>query len=405
MKFNVKTLDTQGTYHDDVVDVADTAALYREIREKGRTLINAEEIKAPSFFPRFKISLFSNKVKMIDKITFARNLGSMIDAGLPMSRALSVMEKQTRQKYFKQVIANLNRGISQGRTLSDSMKDYENVFPTLMTSMVKAGEESGSLSQALRLVASQMDNSYHLTRKIKGAMVYPVIILVVMIIIGFFLLTYVVPVLSATFKNLHADLPLPTKIVVGVSDFLIGNLLLTIGAIVVIVVGIYLFSKTTQGKRTWHYILLHIPIIGVMTKEINSARMARTLASLLSAGVDIVVATKITADVVQNVFYKEVMAIVEQRIQKGEPMAKVFGEKQHLYPAFVEEMVSVGEETGQLSQMLLGVATFYENDIDQKTKDMSSVIEPFLMVFIGLAVGFFAVAMIMPIYSLSNNLG
>jgi type IV pilus assembly protein PilC len=402
-KFAVKFVDATGVTHKEMRESTDEAAIYADVKQRGDTLISVTEAALKGKL-EFSIPFLKRKVKMRDKIVFSRNLGSMIDAGLALSRALAVSEKQTKQKKFKSVIASLGRSISQGKTLSDGMKEYPDTFPALMTSMVRAGEESGSLSQALRTMSLQMENSYNLTRKIKGALMYPSIILIAMVGIGFFMLTYVVPTLSATFKELHADLPITTKIVIGLSDFLKGHIIISLVGIVAVVFGFYTAAKTKKGKRFLDYAFLKIPVIGMMVKEINAARTARTLSSLLSAGVDVVVATKITADVLQNSYYKEVMAIVEEKIQKGDPIAHVFAEREHLYPVFVSEMISVGEETGQLAQMLLGVATFYESDIDQKTKDMSSIIEPFLMVFIGIAVGFFAVSMIMPIYSLGNNI-
>jgi type IV pilus assembly protein PilC len=182
------------------------------------------------------------------------------------------------------------------------------------------------------------------------------------------------------------------------------HIIISLVFIVALIIGFIVLIKTKFGKRKLDFILIKIPVIGEITKEINSARTARTLSSLLSSGVDVVVATQITRDVVQNSYYKEVLTVVEEKIQKGETIADVFSQREHLYPAFVGEMISVGEETGQLAQMLLGVATFYENEVDQKTKDMSTIIEPFLMVFIGLGVGFFAISMISPIYSMGNNI-
>jgi type IV pilus assembly protein PilC len=404
MKFNVRTIDASGEHHEEIMEAADKAALYIMVKEKGLTLLSAEEPRKGPAFMSFDFGALFGRIKIIDKINFARNLSSMIEAGLAVSRALAVMEKQTKNKKFKQVVINLNKGISQGNTLSDTMKEYPKIFPSLMISMVKAGEESGSLAQSLRVVATQMDNNYKLTKKIKGAMMYPAIILLAMVVIGFFMLTYLVPTLSATFKELNTELPAATKLVIGLSDFLKNNFVLSLILIFGAAGSAYWFMHTAFGKRKIDFAVIHIPIIGQITKEINSARTARTLSSLLSAGVDVVVATQITRDVIQNSYYKEVMSLVEEKIQKGETIAEVFGQREKLYPPFVAEMISVGEETGQLSQMLLGVASFYENEVDQKTKDMSSIIEPFLMIFIGLGVGFFAISMIMPIYSLSSNI-
>ncbi len=401
-KFNVRTVDAKGDPHDEVMEAADQASLYANVRTQNITLVSVDPVEVKK---KFRIPFpFFDRVKYHDKITFARNLSSMIDAGLPLSRALAVIEKQTRQKKFKKIIGELITSISQGHTLSDSMKQYPKVFPQLMISMVRAGEESGSLSQSLRIVGVQMENTYQLIRKIRGAMMYPMIIVGAMIVIGFFMLTYVVPTLAATFKDLNAKLPISTRFVMALSDFLSQHYLVSILAFVLTIVGFMLALRTKPGKRAFESALLHMPVIGPLAKEINSARTARTLSSLISAGVDIVVATQITRDVIQNTFYKDVLAEVEEKIQKGEPIATVFNNNEKLYPPFVGEMISVGEETGQLSQMLLGVATYYEGEVDQKTKDMSSIIEPFLMVFIGLAVGFFAISMISPIYSLGSNL-
>jgi type IV pilus assembly protein PilC len=403
-RFNVRLISSTGETHDDVMEASDKMTLYNDLRQRNETLVTATEIAEKSKSRLSLESLFVGKVKLHDKVIFTRNLGSMLDAGLPLSRALAVIEKQTRQKRFKNVITNIEKEISGGHTLSDAMKLTPEVFPQLMISMVKAGEESGSLSQSLRVVSNQMDSTYQLTRKIKGALMYPGIVFSAMIIIGFFMMTYVVPILSSTFKDMHAQLPPTTEFIIAISDFLKDHIIISLGLIFGTIVFVYYGLRTSYGARTMDYLVLHMPLISPLAKEVNSARTARTLASLLAAGVDVVLAVKITMDVVQNSFYKKVLEVVQIEIQKGAPIAHIFNEHEDLYPAFVGEMISVGEETGQLSQMLLGVASFYEQEVDQKTKDMSSIIEPFLMVFIGLAVGLFAVSMITPIYSLGNSI-
>ncbi len=407
-KFSIHSITNTGEDHIEIIEATDKMSIYNDLKNRNETLISAEEVgtsKSKFNFNNISISFGPfGRIKLHDKIIFIKNLGSMLDAGLAISRALAVIEKQTRQKKFKDIVAAINKNISQGHTLSDSMKEYPVVFTPLMTSMVRAGEESGSLSQSLKVVSTQMETSYQLSRKIKGALMYPGIIVCAMIIIGFFMLTFVVPTLSATFKELNAELPTSTKIIMGLSDFLKDHFILAILIIAIAGILAYFGLKSTKGKRMMDFVVLHMPIISPITKEINSARTARTLASLLAAGVDVVVATRITAEVIQNSYYKEILAIVEQKIQKGEPIATVFNEHEKLYPAFVGEMISVGEETGQLSQMLQGVAVYYEAEVDQKTKDMSSIIEPFLMVFIGLVVGLFAISMISPIYSLGDHI-
>ncbi len=401
--FQIRTVDKEGTSHEEVAEVSDRATFYAELKSKGSTLISMTEVAAKKKGSVFSFEIpFLSGVKLQDKIIFTRNLASMLDAGLALSRALTVIEKQTGGKKFKGIVAGLNASIRSGKTLSESMKDCGDVFPPLVGSMVRAGEESGSLSQSLRIVSTQMENSYALGRKIRGALMYPAVITLAMIGIGFFMLTNVVPTLASTFQSFNAQLPLQTVVIIDLSNFLQAYFVLVIIAIVAVVAGVYVFSRTPTGKRWNSFLFLHTPVIGPIMQEMNSARTARTLASLLSAGVDFLVAVRITADVLQNPFYKDVILMVEKRVEKGEPIAEIFNQRLNLYPPFVGEMIAVGEETGQLPQMLLGVATFYETDIDQKTKDLSSIIEPVLMIVIGAAVGFFAISIISPIYSLSS---
>jgi type IV pilus assembly protein PilC len=205
-----------------------------------------------------------------------------------------------------------------------------------------------------------------------------------------------------TFTELKVELPASTKLVLFVSNALRDHGLLVLLTLIALAALIYFVSKTAKGKSLIHYYVLKIPVFGNLIKEVNAARTARTLASLLTSGVDVVESVRITKDVIQNVHYKAILDEVQQAIEKGDPISKIFTENEKFYPIFLGEMISVGEETGKMGEMLLGVAVYYEDDVDQKTKDMSTIIEPFLMVFIGAAVGFFAIAMISPMYSLVN---
>jgi len=346
-----------------------------------------------------KISLLGT-VKTTEKISFAKNLGGMIEAGLPLSRAISVMERQMKNKKFKGILVSLREEVARGKAFSEALGGYPKVFSKLFVSMVKAGEESGTVSDALKMVADQMDKTYTLKRKIRGAMMYPAMILVIMIIMAILMLMFVVPTLTSTFKELNVELPLSTQLVIGTSDFFQNQGLLALGLLIVLVGGIVMFVRTKKGKRAFDWLFLHLPIFKTIVKETNSARTARTISSLLSSGVDMIVSLEITQDVLQNSYYKNVLKDASKRVEKGENMSVVFGDFDKLYPVFVAEMTSVGEETGKLSEMMGRVAEFYEKDVEQKTKDMSTVIEPFLMVFIGAAVGFFALSMLTPMYSL-----
>lgn len=385
-------------------DAKDRYDLYKILRESGDEIIDIREKKEKGALTKgFNISLpFLHSIKTHEKIIFARNLGSMIKAGLDMSRALSVMERQTKNKELKKILVSLQQSISEGKTLSEAMSLFKNIFSSIFISMVRAGEQSGTLAESLQIVGIQMDKSYTLQRRIRGAMMYPSIILIAMILIAVLMLTYIVPTLMKTFTELQLELPASTKFVLWSSSMVRDHGVLVFSILAIVIGLTIVWSKRVSGKKILHYAYLKVPIIGEIVKEVNTARTARTLSSLLTSGVDMVEAIHITGDVVQNVYYKSILEKAEETIKKGDVISKVFTENSKLYPIFLGEMVSVGEETGKIGEMLMGVAVFYEDDVEQKTKDMSTVIEPFLMVVIGAVVGFFAVAMISPMYSLVN---
>ncbi len=402
--FNYKAIDKEGKNIEGVMDAKDKFELYHLLKKDGSTVVSATEAKDGNNFSLNNLFPFLGGVKAHDKITFSRNLGQMIDAGLPITRGLSIMERQAKKGKLKNILHDLNDSLSKGETLSDAMKKYPNVFNTLFVSMVRAGEESGNLVLALRNVSNQMEKSYQLTKKIRGAMMYPAVIFSLMLVIGVLMMIYMVPTLTSTFKGLGVALPLSTRIIIAMSDFLKNYFLFVAVGVVALVMFVIWGLRTTLGQRIWDTILLRTPVIGEITQQINSARTARTLSSLLSSGVDIVIAIGVTKDVVQNSYYKDVLNEIEVAIQKGEQISAIFVKHEKLYPLFVGEMVSVGEETGKIGEMLLGVATFYEDEVDQKTKDMSSIIEPVLMIIIGAAVGVFAISMLGPTYSLADAL-
>jgi type IV pilus assembly protein PilC len=396
--FHYKATSPEGIQYEADMDASDKFDLAHKLKKDGISIISAIEKNNTLGSMNIKIP-FLGGVKAHDKIVFARNLGSMIEAGLPMTRALSIMEREGKGN-FKEILKKIGEDVSTGKTLSESMTAYPKVFSELFVSMVKAGEDSGNLVSALKNVSGQMEKTYLLNKKVKGAMMYPAVIFSLMIVIGVLMMIYMVPTLSSTFVGLGVKLPLSTRIIIGMSNFLRSYILYIIPSVTLFVFMFVYFMRTKIGGRIGDFVALHMPIIGEVVKQVNAARTARTLSSLISSGVEIVSALKVTEEVLQNSYYKEVLAKTSLTIEKGEQISKIFTENSNLYPLFVGEMVSVGEETGKIGEMLLGVAEFYEEEVDQKTKDMSAIIEPFLMIFIGIAVGAFAISMLAPTYSL-----
>lgn len=399
-KFKFKIKEESG-FKEDIEQSSDKYTLMRKLKNEGKNVVSIEEIKSSGTTVE-SINRFLSKVKLQDKIVFSRNLSAMIEAGLPIARALGILKRQTKNIKFKYIIGQLLELINKGGSLSDGMSKFPKVFPPLFISMVHAGEESGSLTESLNVISNQLEKSYTLKKKIKGAMLYPAIVLSIMFIIGILMFIYVVPTLTSTFKGLGAQLPATTRFVIFLSDFLSQHTFLALSSIVVFISSFMFMLRTKKGTRVSEFIILRTPVIGKISKQANSARTARTLSSLLSAGVDMVEAISITKNVVQNSYYKEVLEKAKIDVQKGLPLSGVFMEREDLYPILVGEMMEVGEETGKFSEMLLRVAIFFEDEVDAATKNISTIVEPVLMVIIGIGVGFFALAMITPMYSLSS---
>lgn len=408
-KYNYKIMHKDGKVEEAVIEAPDRFAVYKQVQKEGQTIVSVTELGAAGSGGGYSkwlnmeyINAKIGNVKMSEKIILTRNLAAMLEAGLTISRAITVMERQTKNAKMREVLTHINGNIKKGGTFYEALQEYPKIFSPLFIAMMRAGEESGSLSKSLKMVGEQLDKAYLLKKKVKGAMLYPSIIIIAMIIITILMLMFVVPTLAETFTELGAELPASTKAIIATSDFLAANSILALSLIFGIVLFFVYALRTPVGARAFEWLMLHMPIIGNLIREVNSARTARTFSSLLSSGVDILDSLSITRDVVQNSFFKEVIAEAEKEIQKGEPISKVFIEHQHLYPVLFGEIIAVGEETGKLTDMLEQIALFYEREVDQKTKDMSTIIEPFLMVLIGGGVGFFAISMVSPIYSLSS---
>lgn len=405
MQFYYKGKTKEGNPTEGIKESPDKFSLARDLKASGILVTEIRENKKGGSFGNISINVsFLDKIKLQDKIIFTRNLSGMLSAGLALSRALQILEKQSKSRKFKTVINSLVSEINQGGNLSSGMAKHGDVFSTLFVSMVRAGEESGSLSQSLKEVGLNLEKSYELRKKIKGAMTYPSIIVGAIVLVGVLMMIYVVPTLTKTFVELGIDLPLATRAIIFISNTLKNHILLISLGFGLFVFGMSVLFKNKKFVRYFDGFIIKLPVIGTIVKEVNSARTARTLSSLLISGVSVSKSIEITRDVLQNSRYKETMDLAIKRIEKGEPLSSVFKENTKLYPVMVGEMMEVGEETGKFSDMLLDIAKFYEEEVDNKTKNLSTIIEPVLMVLIGGAVGFFALSMISPMYSILDTI-
>lgn len=402
MFFSYTAIGSDGKRTTGTDEAKDQYDLGRALKARGITLLSAEKKKERSLVGAFLP--FLGRVKTADKIVFTKNLSAMTRAGLSLSRSLAILEKQTKSEKFKTIIGRVSETVERGGTLSEGLAAHPRAFPALLSAMVKAGEESGGLSDALSLAGSQMEKSYLLAKKIRGALLYPGIIITAMIVVGILMLIFVVPTLTSAFKELGVALPASTRAIIAVSDFLAERALLSLGMFIVFFFAVWGAFKSRAGKHAWESFVLRVPVIGELVRKTNAARTGRTLSSLLSAGVAMTEALRITGEVVQNFHFRKVLAEAGERVQKGEPLSLIFKENEVLYPPLVGEMTEVGEETGKLTDMLVQVAVFYETEVEEATRNLSTIIEPFLMVVVGITVGFFAVSMIAPTYSLLDSI-
>ncbi|HYF29131.1 MAG TPA: type II secretion system F family protein [Candidatus Paceibacterota bacterium] len=405
MKYRVTLKRADGSEEKRTMDAPSRFAVYTDAEKEGATVVSVDEGGGmPPFLAKLAEVQIGSGVKMEERITFTKNLSAMLTAGLSLSRALSVIERQSTNKSLKKIVVDLSERVKKGEAFHEALAAHRNIFSDLFIAMTKAGEESGTLAEALKVVARQMDRAHSLNKKIKGAMIYPSIILVAVVLIGILMLIYVVPTLSNTFKELGVELPAATKAVIGASDFMASHPILVLTLFAIIVAGIILFTRTKTGSSIVVAVALRIPVIGELVRETYSARAARALASLLSAGVEMLSALSITAEVVGERRFSKVIAEAETRVRKGETLSATFNDYPKLYPVFIADMIAVGEETGKVADMLGQVAEYYESDVEDRTKDLSTIIEPVLMLFIGGVVGIFALSMISPIYSLSDKI-
>ena len=328
----------------------------------------------------------------------------MFASGITISRAIENLSIQTTNKKFKKILTDIFNETQSGKYLSEGLAKYPNVFGELFVNMVSVGEKAGNLDEVLKIVAVQLEKEHDLKSKIKGAMVYPAVILIVMIAIGILMLIFVLPKLIKVFEDMDAELPAITKFIISLSNVLRDHGLLVIGGLFLFIFFLQYFLRKKIGKIVLSWILINAPMINLIVKKINCARFSRIYSSLIRSGVGSVEALKIISHTLTNYYYQQALVKSSEEVKQGVSLSKFLSDNQNIFPIMVSQIVRVGEETGKTETVLMQLAEFYEDEIDQVTKNMSAIIEPVLMVLIGTAVGFFAVGMLQPMYSLMDKI-
>ncbi|MDL2226878.1 type II secretion system F family protein [Deltaproteobacteria bacterium OttesenSCG-928-M10] len=348
------------------------------------------------------IQLMKPKVKPKDVMLFTRQFSTMIDAGLPLVQSLKVLGDQVENPTFKSALRDINNSVQSGSTLSDSMRKYPKMFDDLYCNLVAAGEAAGILDSILKRLAEYMEKAERLKRKVKSAMAYPAVVLFVALTVVIVLLVFVIPVFKEVFEGMGSSLPTLTQYTVDASELLVNNFVVV--GIVTLILGVigFKFSKTQIGTRLIDTLMLKLPVFGDLTRKSAVAKFSRTLATMLQAGVPIITSLDIVASTAGNKIIEE--AIIESRvaIAEGRSLTDPFLES-GVFPAMVTQMIAVGEEAGALDAMLLKVADFYDEEVDAAVDAVTALIEPMLIVFLGVTVGTLVIAMYMPIFTMGQN--
>ncbi|MCH7492533.1 type II secretion system F family protein [Patescibacteria group bacterium] len=396
--YTARTPDGQLT--KDRIRMKDEKTLADHLKNKGLILTSAKKRGTSSKFSIKKILHDFGTIPVVQKIFFTQNLSIMVKTGFSLAKALQTLALQTENKKFKEIIIDMQHDIESGISFSNALAKHPKVFPDIFVNMISAGEASGKLDEILITLTKQMKKDHSIKTKVRAAMLYPGIIVTAMVLIGTLMMVTVIPTLLEIFDETETELPATTKVLIGFSD-----LLQNYGIWVAIGLGIFVYSllrlvKTKKGKYYYHLLLLKLPAISGIIKKINLARFTRTLSSLLKTDIPIVQTLQIISKTLGNVHYQNAMMDASEKVKKGITIVKSLEEQPKLFPPIVTQMINIGEESGTLDTITEEVADFYEEEVDQTMNGLSTIIEPILMVVIGVAVAFMALSVLQPMYGL-----
>lgn len=378
------------------------AATEQEVRSiLSRQRINPDKIKKKPKDLFENVTFLQPKVQQNDIIVFCRQFSTMIDAGLPIIQCLDILQSQQENPTFKKMLKDIKESVESGQTLAESLKKYPDQFDDLFVNMVAAGEAGGILDVILRRMSAYLEKSAKLKGQVKGAMTYPAVTIIIAIGVVAVILIFVIPVFQDMFSTFGKALPVPTQIVIGMSEFVKSNIIYLIGGVVLFVFAFRRFYKTEKGRALVDDLLLKLPVIGILIRKVTVAKFTRTMGTMLSSGVAILEALDIVAKTSGNKTIEKAIYKVRSSIAEGQTIADPLSES-GVFPPMVCQMIAVGESTGAIDSMLEKIADFYEEEVDQAVENLTSLIEPFMLVFLGVTIGGLVVSMYLPIFKMAG---
>lgn len=386
-----------------IMEAESRASAVDTLRKKDLIIVSVSE-QLPKF--KFTSLAFLNrkKVRIDDLVVFSRQLATMVDAGIPLVGALDILGEQMENKTFQDVVMKVRRDVETGSSLSESLGKHKSIFSPLFINMVKAGESSGMLDEILDRVAAYLEKTANLQKKVKSALTYPAVVSVMALGITLLLLLKVIPVFKSIFSGFGADLPMPTLILITISDFLQKYFLLAIIALSTVLFLITRYIRTEKGRFVFDSMLLKMPIFGILFRKVAISKFTRTLSTLIKSGVPILASLEIVGKTAGNKAVEIAVEGVRTNVREGENIAEPLA-KSRIFPPMVVRMVSVGEQSGQLEKMLSKIADFYDEQVDASVSGLTSMIEPLIIAFLGIVIGSIVICMFLPIFRITSVMG
>jgi len=393
--------DKDGNTVTGITEARDNTELIGILREKSLIIINVSEAKGRSAVSPLSMPFKKERVKQDDLVVFSRQLATMVSAGITLVSALNILGEQLENKTFGNAILNVREEIESGKSLSEGMAKHGNIFSNLYVHMVKAGESSGTLDEILDRVAVYLEKASALQKKVRSALVYPSVVTVMALAVTTLLLVKVIPVFKDIYSGFGAQLPVPTQILIAISDFMRKYFLFGVVGVVILIISIFRFSQTEKGRFFIDARSLKLPIFGVIFRKVAVSKFTRTFSTLVRSGVSILTCLEIVGKTAGNKVVERAVEEVRTSIREGETIAGPLL-KSGVFPPMVVRMVSVGEKTGELDKMLSKIADFYEEQVDAAVSGLTSMIEPLIIAFLGVVIGTIVICMFLPIFKLSS---
>lgn len=398
-KFKYSARDVKGKAVNGVLEAKDANSVTDILHDRGLIVVSVKESMGFDLEKLSEINI--GGVPMKEKVIFMRQMATMVGAGLPLTRSLEIMTQQVENPYFRRTLKDVLNSVQSGKSLANSFREQGEIFDDITVNLIEAGEESGKLEAILDRLATELEERDSLTSKLKSAMIYPTIILVVIVAVIILMMVVLVPSMASIYSDFGAELPWSTQVLINMSNFFLSYWWAVLVVLAVLIIGGKYYLDSKKGKRNWDKIVLKIPIVGGLVTKVQLSQFTRILALLLGSGLSIIKALELTSDSLSNSIFKDVVLDAKDEVEKGGALAIPIARSEY-FPLLVSSMIAVGEETGEMDAVLTKVSQYYKEEVDVATSSLSSVLEPLFLIIMGLAIGFIALAVYMPMFQLSS---